>query len=816
MHQCPPQWIQIFEPRSPPRPTLLTKLATTVRNSSDSSTLKKAENPLSSNGNQKGLIEEESAKQTLNAALPSRLQKSHSPLHSQASSTLHFSRHQSDRQNGTAKTKGHCKEVSEAHSTDEPGGNIPAAQTQLSKCPDDMFESSTPHFSCSGSCDRDSTNTERHPSNGTESFSKKEILSPRAIPASLVTPPKAWNIAVLRTRGREIVGTHEQQLQPRRSIADKLGSMVDRGWKGCDAWGRAYKDHGSSEKTSPTFHLRDRRMNYRSQSLGDEPQYTKKLVDDESLPRSVPKTQTKSIDSTEDGGSTFDNDEPRPFIYYDPRKGRQQRSKHVNTTDTSVQRSSLDAEQEISDESAASNHPRKRRAWTFHYSDRSECDQSQRLKLHTFSSHQNLECRSVGQARKEAHRSLSHGNTKSIPKPERETAGNEQDRHHSVATSLASGSRKSSGNTNQASHLASRSTSFFTKWRWWKLVLVDKQPVVQDLSKEERIGNAASKAIEDAPRDALHKQTELSKDENKTYTLAECGHEDEFEGSSASKTAASLLDRYKEPVEDSTLLPKGVSTVSRASRVIVSPQEQDKHELPEKSQIPKESENAIPLLSDVVVESPERQFSATPSTNLNRISSLRALAADTVSSPPEERSSEPLSSPTEYGQNPVGTPPPTLQIENSQKPASIGVILAAPMLDEAAYWPQGRLSRSMQRSYTRSQTPIHAPLNELQNRTIASPLSIGSVPAVNTGDHSPKPLHEKSSDLAKLTLKHSESPDAATISLPVQVDVSSDSAHWEAGGRGRGIKRVQVIISLFETDDLVVEAKLQKKSKGRA
>lgn len=99
-----------------------------------------------------------------------------------------------------------------------------------------------------------------------------DIFSPRALPAEQAEPAdpsKPWNF-LSEHKLDDLENDHKKILQPKQSIADRLGSMVDCGWVGMDVFGKSYSDRKTSDPISSSFHIPYAEVKRQSYSEGDK------------------------------------------------------------------------------------------------------------------------------------------------------------------------------------------------------------------------------------------------------------------------------------------------------------------------------------------------------------------------------------------------------------------------------------------------------------------------------------------------------------------------------------------------------------------
>lgn len=333
-------------------------------------------------------------------------------------------------------------------------------------------------------------------SNNTE-MTEKEILSPRAVP-----PQLASHIGDHDAKSPRSTSAAIRALHPRRSVADRLGSMVEREWVGCDVSDEPSKNEEEIKVPSGAFYIREKTA-YSYRSTPDAFPLTD--LGDENSAGPPPQSGIEDGRSQEHYMLDYDDGNPPPLYYPGPRKSRIRRAKDIEANPTATQRSAPTGR------NVSEKVHRVRRA-TLHDYDRSSSGDSQHIKLRPLSSWHGREYHCKKQSSWERQ-------TTELDKPIRDTSSHaKEDRPSSLVTSRAPSSRKSSVST---SH--SRASSFFNNlWggRWLKVVLVDKKPMLQDLRRRSSapVMNGDQTHQESAvSNDSIATQTE------KTYTLFECG-----------------------------------------------------------------------------------------------------------------------------------------------------------------------------------------------------------------------------------------------------------------------------------------------------
>ena len=153
--------------------------------------------------------------------------------------------------------------------------------------------------------------------------SEKPILSPNAIKADLVEPQASWN-CLSQTKDRNDDYVREQAPKPRGSIADKLGSMVERGWVGGDVFGKVYSDDDLVFDTKESsFQISDTRADSRTDPV--EEIHHLKQVRSQTRSLSLSNTEKRSESQHSEGQSTppqVQQEKPREYMNQNPQKRR--------------------------------------------------------------------------------------------------------------------------------------------------------------------------------------------------------------------------------------------------------------------------------------------------------------------------------------------------------------------------------------------------------------------------------------------------------------------------------------------------------------
>lgn len=193
---------------------------------------------------------------------------------------------------------------------------------------------------------------------------------------------------------------------------------------------------------------------------------------------------------------------------------------------------------------------RIRRAWTFQYPPRSKCKNLDPVKLRSLSAGHDSNC----------YKSKTLVHVSQFPS----LRGNLSPRSFSEAKHVVNPSSKES---NKPSSIQSETQSEQTKkkWRWWKLVLVNKEPIDQGILKKAPTisasvtGESRSEQAIDSPnsyKDIPQKHQRLqAQNRVMMHSLAECGYEDEIKDKraldSTDKTSGNERDMLSKVAESS-------------------------------------------------------------------------------------------------------------------------------------------------------------------------------------------------------------------------------------------------------------------------
>ena len=604
---------------------------------------------------------------------------------------------------------------------------------------------------------------------GRQTPSEDGILSPRAIPASLAEPSKAWR-DISQAGSYHNDSSHHQNLRSKRSIADKLGSMVERGWVGCDVFGEAHNDREASESITSKSTPNDR-VKRRSRSFGEHQQRTRPLPlkwhRSFSSSRVASNTRKPSVEKLSD-----EKDDHRYHVW----KHAQPTPVHEAVKGITVgkkvaQRSSSDAELS-GGESCAYSSSGRHRMWSLRSLSRLRRGQSQQFELERISSGHNSNQHYEKQDRKTINHFLSSGNTIREQEQEPQTFS---DDHQDQGSQITSSSRRTSTNTTHSALSATRSGSWFKKYRFLpKLVPADNPPAIWDFSTEDSNGSAAIRANGDSQQDSSLQSDQHEASDSKTSGLQKHELRD-----ADSKSDASLMDTCssKEPgtTERVETMPQNVAPHSIEPRISASRRGSESSRMSEQIQsLTKPAPTACPLFADA--ETPLKKDERSPPKLIDYFSEhqdypLPAPSPTQVKHPPKTRSTD---------MNLATAGPYELNGEEITQHSS---------MDSQASTPTASMKFHLEKSLDWISPVPNQDITPKRRSSKASPQRLGS-------------------DVAEFPLEHPADP---TQSSP-QVDEATQTV-----GRGRRasekkIKKIQVTITLDGAEELVIEAKLQRRA----
>ena len=614
-------------------------------------------------------------------------------------------------------------------------------------------------------------NTPSGPLSGTDQYdnprfensspSKTVILSPHAIPTDLIDPQATWN-RLPQTGDRTNDYVYEQALRPQGSIADRLSSMVERGWEGGDTFCKD-NDESASHTTKSKFHIGDARRHSRSDFFSETSRQKELPSYSGSLSVSTAQLRSESQHSSgQDALRYVKLKEPLILMDRESKKRRQRQAKRSPAIDATPRSSSDSGVHYLRTELA--NPKGKRRAWTLHHFGqliRNHSQIQQEAYATTWRNHRDSEPDHKSPESTPPHEG-------SIPKSglERTIRRDEQFHPTSEARPKLTASRRSSSNAKESTRTSSRSTSIFKKFPWYKVALVNKQPVNQDLLKEGQSNHWTSESSRAAQQDPTANQVGLSRGVSKSHTPAGSGHELD-EDALKSKTPSKQGLTNQQAMDARTSYHKVSSEASL--QLMTSPQEMNKRQLLEQSQ-----------------RAPERpQYSQATSfkTTQDRLSGNSHQVAKEVV--------------VERTQSSTGTGLSSTQPRVSPRPGSVNASFESAMSGNIlqslqSQWPGVKEHYGMQ-AYTSPSVDSTKRRDDSRPEQSSSDSRAAKVEEGFTV--SPDPSQQLGLKVVNLSPVRLET---CTDSLPASVQRSDQdgSVHREVKGKGKkGIKKIQITIS---------------------
>ena len=600
------------------------------------------------------------------------------------------------------------------------------------------------------------------------------ILSPHAIQADLVEPRATWS-CLPQTEDRNNDYIREQALKPRGSIADKLGSMVEHGWVGGDTFGIFNREGGfASHTTESKYQIGDTRLNSGSDLLHEMPRL-KKISSSSDFSASTAETRSEMQHST--GHTTPPHrkrEEPKSFVHYGSQKRRKRQMKRSSVVQTPQRSSSDFGVRHLKTELA--NPHRKRRARTMQYLGHSACMHSSpqpEAPLSIWPSH-TWDYRSNRQG---------HESTKSLPSRGCSTLHSAfdmtmmRDEHLDLDSPdllKDTDTRCSSPNTKESARSTSRSTSFFRKFPWYKVALVDKQPVIHSLSKGD-CGNRTSRITRVDQHDP---QIELSQHFSKPYTPTESTH---GEGENRPTT--------RTPPPQDPISQHAINTTTsyyRASRqptlqLVTSPQEMNEQKAPEKIQ--------------KALERPQESYPTSFTVGDEHLSKSPSLIVNDV---------------TGHAQRAKLTGLSSTQPRDPSQSGSIDASFESPRQEGVLQSFQFQGPKTKQHSHKQSYTSSQKKSTKLRADTRLEKGSASSETSRPQDEFSAGPSLDRQprSEVVNFPPKRLGN---GTSSLPTSVHGIDQEGppRREVQGGGKGIKKIQVTVTFDGAEELVVEAMLK-------
>ena len=575
---------------------------------------------------------------------------------------------------------------------------------------------------------------------------EKIILSPQAIPPGLAKP--SYTCSFPRQREEHYHSSMEsgRSLRPGRSVADKLGSLVDRGWVGCDVFGRAYNEQHASEPCTPTSHVREKGLASRNRSHSEGSREEVLPLKRHVHPNERMYAREEFQRSTEKDNSVFDEHNPGLVRYTGQRKRTGYDGKNNTGKNADVHFCSSEAYEEglhygrthhstkehhlrnpetykrVVHDATAQHSTKKHRAWTLHHPDCSRNCRSQRIQLRTLSLSQEID-RHLSEWQ---HAGSPH--TEEPKQPTNAPTHSEQTSCPSPVPSPAQSSRLSSATTQQSKQSGTGAVSWLPKLAGYKLVLVDKNPIIRELSR--RTSEPAMNT-----RRLQHQHAGLAHNKHGAISMAHIP-----------------ADRGKEYGAEDFSLPNGVKSLCKS-------QEEQKPAGQCLAEEPKNGSSTIATTYDTDA----------PSAPASRKSS-----AQTTPPPPRRRSDTQVTNDLAQREKKRSTPSPETRQSTKQSSASSKIASTIMLVQDTS-----------------------------------EPMSTHSMNEhVLTEDITASPQRQSPE-----TVSHSFRAQTPSTLPPIDEhpNESPQSVHWETAGRG--IKSVQVIVSLDGADDLIVKAKLLRRPK---
>ena len=364
--------------------------------------------------------------------------------------------------------------------------------------------------------------------------SEKEIFSPQAMPPELAKPSYPSDSLGHNEEHQFRSSCPRNVVGQRRSIADKLGAMVECGWVGCDVFGKAYNERQDPGPDPPVIPVGRNKTLSRSSSAPCEKQPFHRA--DESSPACKTEIIFQQCASCDDRCCKNKVGSSQGAYHFARRNGPYV-TESYNTAITATRRSTTDATASAESDRAVPKPIRPGRAWTLHYPHRSHGSGGHPIKLRTLSPCHSLDL--------EPHQLLGAGNWETrveLPQEQDPSRHGESHQQRSPPASQTPDSCVSSLNMQQTKRSDPRTSSLLGSLlagRWLKMVTVDRKPQLQGLSR----------------RDSAHVLNDMMKPD----ALAECGHEDAAEEPKPTERSVDL-DKDSNPKNSPTgKLPNAVA-----------------------------------------------------------------------------------------------------------------------------------------------------------------------------------------------------------------------------------------------------------------
>ena len=601
--------------------------------------------------------------------------------------------------------------------------------------------------------------------------SKMGILSPHAIPTDLIDPQATWN-RLPQTEDRTNDYVHEPALKPRGSIADRLSSMVEQGWEGGDTFCKD-NDEIASHTTESKFDIGDARRHSRSGFLSEASHQRKWPSSGGSLSVSTAELRSESQHSSgQDALRYVKQKEPLMLMNQESKKRRQRQAKRspaINATPRSSSDSGV-----LHLETELANPGGKRRAWTLHHFGQLISNHTQEASPTVWPTHRDSE---------PDHESpeLTPPHEGSMPKSGLEPTIRRDEHFHpsSEARPKSTVSRRSSSTAKESTRTSSRSTSFFKKFPWYKVALVNKQPVIQDLLKDGQGNDRTSESTLAAQQDPTADQVGLSRGVSKSHTPAGNGQEVD-ENALKSKIPSNQGPMNQLAMDARTSYHKVTSEASL--QLMTSPQEMNERQLLEQSQ-----------------------------RALERPQDSQATSFNTTQDLLSESSHQVVKDVVERTQSSTGTGLSGTQPRISPRPESMNASFVSAMSGDTVQSPQSQWPEVKEHSGMQAYNPSSANSTKRDADSRPEQGSSGSTAARAEEGFSPSPDSSQQLGLKVVNLSPARLENC-TDSLPASRSDHDGPVHREVKGKAKkGIKKIHITISFDGAEDLVIEAQPQNK-----
>lgn len=462
MIACPPRHEYSYEPLNATRPGLVATLAANRPNIPESGKFDSAREEVTSNGHQE----------------EARMAQAHDD-HSTAAS------HSSSPRSDFCISKPDESKVPTLEGPHNVNPHMRAASGS------ENIELSKQHTVSFTSTKRNDIVAARPPSCDTTEPPGHDILGPRPISASLAdssTLSNCFSYNDLEESKHSLEYQHSQhQKIPRKSVADRLDSLVERGWMASDALDKARGGPEVSENTYKTVRSHDHQAGERDSSMGHEPQASPRPL--HRLSSDLVSTAASQCHDLDDHGTSQSK---QPNLGHSLQLDSPKESKSA----TKRRYGSLAFERSDSDlgscmaVKSSSMGIGNRRASSMDQLHRIDRNKSESIEL------QGLNLNNVLTGEKDKRRSTSatvSSYKSTSPQSSREGSGSEYDprRGLPLPASIESRSRRSTTTRVQSHRPSSRSTSWFKK-SWFNPFSGDSQYVIKDVSQESVTSTPAS------------------------------------------------------------------------------------------------------------------------------------------------------------------------------------------------------------------------------------------------------------------------------------------------------------------------------------